>query len=167
MGAQAISLEQVAADRADAEEQLRRMAAEWAALNKRLSQLKALEAAMRGYLGLHSTQEPAPSAAAPQATDAPPKRSALVPNDLATESSRTAREYAVDVLEENGAPMDTWQLIKAMQAKGFSSQAANVYTTVFGALNRVAKRQNTRLTKNGNGWALTDWQAQEDTDSGA
>jgi hypothetical protein len=61
------------------------------------------------------------------------------------------------VLGESRQWTDTRNLIRALESRGFKSQAENVYTSVFGTLNREVKRPDTKLAKRDGKWGLLEW----------
>jgi hypothetical protein len=68
-------------------------------------------------------------------------------------------EYAEKILRQR-APLSglaTTQLIEQMQQLGFTSDSKSVYTTVFGILNRAAKRPDGPIVKVDRRWALREW----------
>jgi hypothetical protein len=66
-------------------------------------------------------------------------------------------ERAVEALKAQGEPLDTWPLIKRMQDTGYTSDAENIYLSVYGTINRATKRPKGPLIKAGKKWALREW----------
>lgn len=88
-----------------------------------------------------------------------PKANSLLDGgpDLAEASPVTIVGGSVDILREKGEWLDTRRLIHFLEARGFKSQAGNVYTSVFGTLNREVKRPGTELAKIDGQWGLGEW----------
>jgi hypothetical protein len=70
---------------------------------------------------------------------------------------KTIAEYAMLALEASKEWLDTRTLISVMEEIGFRSQARNLYTNVFGTLNREVERKDTKFTKKNGKWGLRDW----------
>jgi hypothetical protein len=77
----------------------------------------------------------------------------------------TIAEYALRALreKENGW-LDTRSLIAVMEKIGFQSNARNLYTNIFGTLNREAQRPNTEFAKKDGKWGLQEWLNQEESE---
>lgn len=56
--------------------------------------------------------------------------------------------------QPTGETLDTWSLIRAMKKSGYTSTAKDVYLSVYGVLNRAAKRKNSEIVKVGSQWGL-------------
>jgi hypothetical protein len=68
------------------------------------------------------------------------------------------------ILSESPQWTNTRNLIRALESRGFMSQAENVYTSVFGTLNREVKRPGTKLAKRDGKWGLKAWLMDEQED---
>lgn len=77
--------------------------------------------------------------------------------DSPFDDDRPMHFWATRVLRAARRPVATRQLLDGMRALGYRSGAVNEYETVFGGLNRIAKRPDSPIVKIGNKWALRVW----------
>ncbi len=101
---------------------------------------------------------------APRATNGEASRSGEGQTEAVPESNggefagMTTLEATLVYLGRVGPPgRDTRELIDNLRAGGWKSEAENVYTSVFGTLNRISKRSNTDLDKVDGKWCLKSW----------
>ncbi|MBW8876750.1 MAG: hypothetical protein JF614_17440, partial [Acidobacteria bacterium] len=84
-------------------------------------------------------------------------------NRFGDKSGMTIAEYALHALRMKEEWMNTRSLIRVMQEMGFQSQAHNLYTNVFGTLNREVERKDV-FTKKGGKWGLREWLDEEESE---
>lgn len=76
--------------------------------------------------------------------------------------STTIAGYAMRALRESGEWLDTRTLISVMEDMGFQSNARNLYTNIFGTLNREVDRTDSQFAKENGKWGLREWQQDDD-----
>ena len=79
----------------------------------------------------------------------------------------TVAERAVEVLEANGAPLETSELVERMQRNGYKpTSKGRPYDTVYGSLHSDAKKPGSLLVNRDAKWGLRKWLESEQESQG-
>lgn len=122
-------------------------------LEQEEARLASLAHALRDFLTYRNQKAATPDEVSQEEETVPPSP------EKRPEAGPGIVERAVIELGKRQAreTLDTWQLIREMEKSGFTSGAADIYLSVYGTLNRAAKRPQSKLVKDGSRWGLRDW----------